>query len=81
MLVFYALFIAVWTTVVRHGGAVGRPGADFSVFWSASYVMLHGTPAQAYDFSSFSRLTAELFTIFVATASRRGCTRPPICCS
>jgi hypothetical protein len=64
MLVFYALFIAVWTTVVRHGGAVGRPGADFSVFWSASYVMLHGTPAQAYDFSSFSRLTAELFTHF-----------------
>ncbi|WP_175732969.1 glycosyltransferase family 87 protein [Burkholderia ambifaria] len=64
MLVFYALFIAVWTTVVRHGGAVARPGADFSVFWSASYVMLHGTPAQAYDFSSFSRLTAELFTHF-----------------
>jgi len=64
MLVFYALFIAVWTTVVRHGGAVARPGADFSVFWSASYVMLHGTPAQAYDFSSFSRLTTELFTHF-----------------
>ncbi len=66
MLVFYALFIAIWTTVIRHthGDAGSRPGADFSVFWSASYVMLHGTPAQAYDFSSFSRLTAELFTHF-----------------
>ncbi|MET3821177.1 alpha-1,2-mannosyltransferase [Burkholderia sp. PvR073] len=66
MLVFYALFIAIWTTVVRHthGDAGSRPGADFSVFWAASYVMLHGSPAQAYDFSSFSRLTAELFTHF-----------------
>ncbi|WP_321802310.1 glycosyltransferase family 87 protein [Burkholderia sp. BCC1988] len=64
MLVLDALFIAIWTTVVRHGsGSIGaRPGADFSVFWSASYVMLHGSPAQAYDFSTFSRLTTGLFT-------------------
>ncbi len=64
MLVLDALFITIWTTVVRHGsGSIGaRPGADFSVFWSASYVMLHGSPAQAYDFSTFSRLTTGLFT-------------------
>ncbi|MCR4470360.1 glycosyltransferase family 87 protein [Burkholderia sp. SCN-KJ] len=64
MLVLDALFVAIWTTVVRHGaGSIGaRPGADFSVFWSASYVMLHGSPAQAYDFSTFSRLTTGLFT-------------------
>jgi hypothetical protein len=63
MLVLYALFIAIWTTVVRHapGSVLSRPGADFSVFWSASYVMLHGSPAQAYDFSAFSRLLPELF--------------------
>ncbi len=64
MLVLDALFVTIWTTVVRHGsGSIGaRPGADFSVFWSASYVMLHGSPAQAYDFSTFSRLTTGLFT-------------------
>ncbi|WP_322025913.1 glycosyltransferase family 87 protein [Burkholderia sp. BCC1977] len=64
MLVLDALFITIWTTVVRHGpgSVVARPGADFSVFWSASYLMLHGSPAQAYDFSAFSRLSAELFT-------------------
>ncbi|WP_260426307.1 MULTISPECIES: glycosyltransferase family 87 protein [unclassified Burkholderia] len=64
MLVLDALFVTIWTTVVRHGaGSIGaRPGADFSVFWSASYVMLHGSPAQAYDFSAFSRLTTGLFT-------------------
>ncbi|WP_174434232.1 glycosyltransferase family 87 protein [Burkholderia metallica] len=63
MLVLYALFIAIWTAVVRHasGSVLARPGADFSVFWSASYVMLHGSPAQAYDFSAFSRLLPELF--------------------
>ncbi|WP_415751160.1 glycosyltransferase family 87 protein [Burkholderia cenocepacia] len=65
MLVLYALFITIWTTVARHASASGsvapRPGADFSVFWSASYVMLHGSPAQAYDFSAFSRLTTGLF--------------------
>lgn len=64
MLVLAALFITIWTAVVRHGsGSIGaRPGADFSVFWSASYVMLHGSPAQAYDFSAFSRLSTGLFT-------------------
>ncbi|WP_373453002.1 MULTISPECIES: glycosyltransferase family 87 protein [Burkholderia] len=65
MLVSYALFIAIWIAVVRHasgsGGVTPRPGADFSVFWSASYVMLHGMPSHAYDFSAFSRLTTGLF--------------------
>ncbi|WP_260426667.1 MULTISPECIES: glycosyltransferase family 87 protein [unclassified Burkholderia] len=63
MLVFYVLFIAIWATVIRHahGTLLSRAGADFSIFWSASYVMLHGSPSQAYDFSAFSRLSAELF--------------------
>ncbi|WP_174908242.1 glycosyltransferase family 87 protein [Burkholderia diffusa] len=63
MLALSALFIAIWISVVRHahGGVLSRAGADFSVFWSASYVMLHGSPSQAYDFSVFSRLSAELF--------------------
>ncbi|WP_373452486.1 glycosyltransferase family 87 protein [Burkholderia sp. AU31280] len=65
MLVSYAVFMAIWTAVARHasvtGGVMPRPGADFSVFWSASYVMLHGAPSHAYDFSAFSRLTTALF--------------------
>ncbi|RKU04472.1 hypothetical protein C7H84_05700 [Burkholderia sp. Nafp2/4-1b] len=63
MLVIDALFIVIWTTVVHHapGSVPARPGADFSVFWSASYAMLHGSPALAYDFSAFSRLSAALF--------------------
>lgn len=64
MLVLELLFIVIWVAVVRdsNGAVTLRPGADFSVFWSASYVMLHGSPAQAYDLSAFSRLSAELFT-------------------
>ncbi|WP_244122145.1 glycosyltransferase family 87 protein [Burkholderia latens] len=63
VLVLALLFIVIWVAVIRdsHGTIPLRPGADFSVFWSASYVMLHGSPAQAYDFSAFSRLSAELF--------------------
>lgn len=63
MLVFYVLFVAIWISVIRHaqGAVLSRAGADFSIFWSASYVMLHGSPSQAYDFSAFSRLTGELF--------------------
>ena len=40
------------------------PGPDYAVFWSASYVMLHGSPWQAYDLPTFSRLAAELFPQF-----------------
>ncbi|WP_041490793.1 glycosyltransferase family 87 protein [Burkholderia cepacia] len=66
VLAFYALFVAIWTYVIHHasGAALSRPGADYSVFWSASYVMLHGAPWQAYDFPTFSRLSGELFPSF-----------------
>ena len=66
VLAFYALFVAIWAYVIHHapGTVLSRPGADYSVFWSASYVMLHGAPWQAYDFPTFSRLSAELFPLF-----------------
>lgn len=62
----YALFVAIWIAVVRHAPATApsRPGPDYAVFWSASYVMLHGSPWQAYDLPTFSRLAAELFPQF-----------------
>ncbi|RQZ77730.1 DUF2029 domain-containing protein [Burkholderia cepacia] len=62
----YALFVAIWISVVRHAPATApsRPGPDYAVFWTASYVMLHGSPWQAYDVPTFSRLAAELFPQF-----------------
>lgn len=62
----YALLAAIWVAVVRHAPAtaLSRPGADYAVFWTASYVMLHGSPWQAYDLPTFSRLAAELFPQF-----------------
>lgn len=63
MLVFSALFVTIWAWVAHAfpERVPPRVGADFSVFWTASYLMLHGSPAQAYDFSAFSRLSAALF--------------------
>ncbi|HDR9250623.1 TPA: DUF2029 domain-containing protein [Burkholderia vietnamiensis] len=63
MLVFSALFVTIWAWVAHAfpKRVPPRVGADFSVFWTASYLMLHGSPAQAYDFSAFSRLSAALF--------------------
>ena len=61
----YALFVAIWIAVVRHAPATAPSRqADYAVFWSASYVMLHGSPWQAYDLPTFSRLAAELFPQF-----------------
>ncbi|MBR7915684.1 DUF2029 domain-containing protein [Burkholderia vietnamiensis] len=63
MLVFSALFVTIWAWVAHAfpERVPPRVGADFSVFWTASSLMLHGSPAQAYDFSAFSRLSAARF--------------------
>jgi alpha-1,2-mannosyltransferase len=37
-----------------------RPGTDFSVFWVAAHVMLHGSPVQVYDYSLFGKLEGLL---------------------
>ncbi|UXU90670.1 glycosyltransferase family 87 protein [Burkholderia sp. S-53] len=65
-LVLHALFLAIWAYVIRYapGTAITTPGADYAVFWSASYAMLHGAPWQAYDLPTFSRLSAALFPYF-----------------
>lgn len=64
VLAFYAIFLSIWAWVVHHGPVASRPGSDYSVFWSASYVMLHGDPSQAYDFPTFSRMSARMFPHF-----------------
>ncbi|MGT2493963.1 hypothetical protein ACU4GD_34400 [Cupriavidus basilensis] len=35
-----------------------RPGSDFSVFWSTSYVTLHEGAIKAYDFASIQPVIA-----------------------
>ncbi|MBN3792813.1 glycosyltransferase family 87 protein [Burkholderia sp. Ac-20353] len=63
-LVIYVLFMVIWTWLTLHasGPVKWRLGADYSVFWSASWLTLHGTPAaQIYDFARFSRASAALF--------------------
>ncbi|MBN3821780.1 DUF2029 domain-containing protein, partial [Paraburkholderia sp. Se-20369] len=66
VLAFCLQFVAIWAWVIHSapGPVTSRPGADYSVFWSASYVMLHGAPWQAYDYPTFSRLSADLFPHF-----------------
>lgn len=50
-LALYGLFFVAWTGINRRFPEfdVVRPGPDFAVFWSASYLALHGSPWQAYD--------------------------------
>lgn len=37
-----------------------RPGIDYSVFWTASWLMLHGTPASVYHYPSFAQAQTAL---------------------
>lgn len=48
----YALFVAAWawSTHAFTVGTMLRPGADFSVFWSAGHLALQGDALAAYDF-------------------------------
>jgi alpha-1,2-mannosyltransferase len=63
MCVLYCAFLWTWGRVTNGFMATGtaRPAGDFSVFWSASHVMLHGTPAQVYSFTAFSAIERALF--------------------
>jgi hypothetical protein len=45
-----------WSSAGFTSNSSYRPGADFSVFWVASHVMLHGAPAQVYDYVAFGKL-------------------------
>ncbi|WP_233833949.1 glycosyltransferase family 87 protein [Paraburkholderia sp. ZP32-5] len=64
MIVLYVVMMTAWV-VTSHGFTVhtaSRPGADFSIFWSASYALLHGSAAQVYYHPSFDRIQQTLFT-------------------
>ncbi|WP_322044437.1 glycosyltransferase family 87 protein [Paraburkholderia sp. J67] len=66
MCVLYVCFLWTWGRVT-HGFTTtssALPAGDFAVFWSASHVMLHGTAAQVYDFTTFSAAEKALFSSF-----------------
>jgi len=66
MCLLYVILLAAWASTFDRAGAVhvAKPGADFSVFWAASHVMLHGAPWQVYDHLAFARVEQTLFSGF-----------------
>ncbi|WP_420483491.1 glycosyltransferase family 87 protein [Burkholderia cepacia] len=65
MLTIGVLFVSIMVRVGFHSTDPGlfRPGSGFTVFWSASHLMRHGSPWQVYDVPAFSRALADLFPI------------------
>lgn len=66
VVVSYFAFLVAWAWA-SHGftaADAGRPGADFQVFWTASYLMLHGSPLQVYDHLALARADAGIFGVF-----------------
>ena len=62
MLMLCVAFLITWA-VMTHAftsHAIARPGVDFSVFWTASHLVLHGHAAAVYDQTSFFRAEVEL---------------------
>ncbi|WP_143752253.1 glycosyltransferase family 87 protein [Burkholderia sp. SRS-W-2-2016] len=63
MLLLFIVMMAVWawsSHAFTERGAAG-PGTDFSIFWSASYGLWHGSAAQVYDHVWFDGLQRRLF--------------------
>ena len=65
MLVIGVLLAAILLWIGFHSTDPGtfRPGSGYMVFWSASHLMLHGSPWLAYDIPAFSRELATLFPL------------------
>ena len=61
-LLLHAAILGLWAWssngFTSHGGY--RPGTDFSVFWVASHVILHGSPVQVYDYVVFGKFERTL---------------------
>ncbi|CAB3750589.1 hypothetical protein GQ57_34940 [Burkholderia sp. MSh2] len=53
--------ILAWVGFRSNDPQMFRAGSGYAVFWSASHLMLRGTPWHAYDVPTFSRVFAELF--------------------
>ncbi|WP_269505012.1 glycosyltransferase family 87 protein [Burkholderia sp. IMCC1007] len=67
MLILCVAFLIVWA-VVTHAftsHATARPGIDFSVFWTASHLVLQGHAAAVYDPATFFRAEVEQLGAFM----------------
>ena len=66
VLVLYAIVLGAWAWTTRGFSSpdVPRPGVDFSVFWAAAHVMLHGSPWQAYNHLAFAKVESTLLSSF-----------------
>ncbi|WP_333985835.1 glycosyltransferase family 87 protein [Burkholderia orbicola] len=67
MLMLFAALVIVWGVVTNGftSNATARPGTDFSVFWTASHLVLQGHAASAYDASSFVQAEFAHFGAFL----------------
>ncbi|KAG8152646.1 glycosyltransferase family 87 protein [Burkholderia catarinensis] len=67
MLMLFAALLAVWGVVTDGftSSATARPGLDFSVFWTASHLVLQGHAASAYDPSSFLQAESAHFGAYL----------------
>jgi hypothetical protein len=62
-MVVYAVFLGTWAWL-GHGFAkpdVGRPGADFAIFWAAAHLLLDGSALQVYDHHALISAELKLF--------------------
>ncbi|WP_211708426.1 glycosyltransferase family 87 protein [Paraburkholderia aspalathi] len=68
MLVLNVIVLAAWgwSSSGFMATDVTRPGVDFSVFWTASHMMLNGSPAAVYDYPTFARAESTLFGAYVS---------------
>lgn len=60
MLIIYVAILVIWAWVTNGftSDKLMRPGADFSVFWSASHLSLRDSPIKVYDFASLRPIIA-----------------------
>ncbi|MEK7932943.1 MotA/TolQ/ExbB proton channel family protein [Burkholderia contaminans] len=67
MLMFFAALLAAWGVVTNGftSNAIALPGVDFSVFWTASHLVLQGHAASVYDASSFLQAEFAHFGAFL----------------
>ncbi|MFS8935004.1 glycosyltransferase family 87 protein [Cupriavidus taiwanensis] len=54
MLIVYGALVVIWgfRTQGFTTDALGRPGVDYSAFWSASYLVMQGHAASVYDYDA-----------------------------
>ncbi|MBR8357479.1 DUF2029 domain-containing protein [Burkholderia vietnamiensis] len=71
MLLLCVGFVITWavTTDAFTAQTTARPGVDFSVFWSASHLVLHGHAAAVYDPVFFSRAEVAKFGAYMGHQS------------